>query len=63
MKTRSEEKSTISDIVSRPETLFSVTSMSPPYPKYRDALIIGVVVVALLGVLLGGGIFSPEESV
>lgn len=58
MKTRSEDKPTISDIVSRPETPFSVTSMSPPYPKYRDALIIGVVVVALLGVLLGGYFFT-----
>ena len=58
MKTREEEKSTTSDIGSRPETPFSVTSMSPPYPKYRDALIIGMVVVALLGVLLGGYFFT-----
>jgi hypothetical protein len=32
----------------------SVASMSPEYPKYRDALIIGVVVFMLVGVLVGG---------
>ncbi len=32
----------------------SVASMSPEYPKYRDALIIGVVLFILVGVLVGG---------
>ena len=56
MKTRSEEEPTPSVIVSPPETPISVASMSPAYPKYRNALIIGVVVVILLAVF-GGGYF------
>jgi hypothetical protein len=32
----------------------SVASMSPEYPKYRDALIIGVAGLVLVGVLVGG---------
>lgn len=37
--------------------LKSVASMSPEYPKHRDALIIGVVVFILVGILVGGYIF------
>jgi hypothetical protein len=58
MKAYSEEKPGKSFISGSPEIPISVTSMSPEYPKYRDALIIGIVVCILAGVLIGGYFFT-----
>jgi hypothetical protein len=54
MKKHEEEKPTTSAVSNSSETPNSVASMSPEYPKYRDALIIGVVIFMLVGVLAGG---------
>lgn len=51
MKKHEEEKPTMFVVSDSSETLKSVASMSPEYPKYRDALIIGVVVFIFMGVL------------
>ncbi len=58
MKRHEEEKPTTSVVSNSPETPNSVASMSPEYPKYRDALIIGVVVFMLVGVLVAGYFFA-----
>jgi len=57
MNKNEEEKSTTSVVSNSSETPTSVASMSPEYPKYRDALIIGVAVFILVGLLAGGYFF------
>ena len=57
MKKHEEEKPTTSVVSNSSETPNSVASMSPEYPKYRDALIIGIVVFMLVGILVGGYFF------
>ena len=57
MKIHSEEESTQPVISAPPEIPGSVASMSPEYPKYRDALIISIVIVILITVLAGGYFF------
>ena len=57
MKKHEEEKPTTSVVSNSSETPNSVASMSPEYPKYRDALIIGVAIFVLVGILVGGYFF------
>lgn len=57
MKKHEEKKPTTSVVSNSSETPNSVASMSPEYSKYRDALIIGVVVFMLVGVLAGSYFF------
>lgn len=45
-----------------PETPGSVASRSPEYPKYRDALIIGIVTVILVTVLAAGYFFFKRTE-
>jgi hypothetical protein len=57
MNKHEEKRSTKSAVSNSSETPSSVASMSPEYPKYRDALIIGVAIFILVGVLAGGYFF------
>jgi hypothetical protein len=41
---------------------FTVSSHSPPYPKYRDALIIGSLILAIIVIIAGAYFFTRDTT-